>query len=99
VRALAWPHAPRLVTVASYVVAGWIVVAYLPELRAGIDLPAFLLVVAGGALFTAGALVYLLRWPDPWPDTFGYHEVFHALTIIAGACHFTAVARVAADSS
>ena len=47
---------------------------------------------AGGLLYTAGAVVYALRRPDPWPRVFGFHEVFHALVIVAAAMHFTAMA-------
>jgi hemolysin III len=47
--------------------------------------------VIGGLVYTAGALVYARKWPNPAPATFGYHEVFHALTIAAAACHFVAV--------
>jgi hemolysin III len=53
---------------------------------------AFALLVAGGAAFTVAAFVYLLRWPDPAPATFGYHEVFHAIIIAGCACHFASVA-------
>jgi hemolysin III len=94
-RALLWSRAPRVVVSACYVAAGWVAVAYLPELRDALDPWAFALLVGGGVMFTAGALVYLLRWPDPWPRTFGYHEVFHAFTIAGAACHFAAVATLA----
>jgi hemolysin III len=96
VRALAWPHAPRAVTSACFVAAGWVIVAYLPELRAAIDPLTFRLIFIGGAIFTLGALIYLVRWPDPWPSVFGYHEVFHAAIILACGCHFAAVVRLVA---
>jgi hemolysin III len=94
VRALVWPHAPRVVASVLYVVVGWLVVWYLPSVRAALDPAAFALLIAGGAIYTVGAVVYALRWPDPWPQVFGYHEVFHALIIVASGCHFAAVARV-----
>jgi len=95
IRALAWPHAPRAVTSACFLVAGWVAFAYLPELHAAFDPTTFLYVFIGGALFTVGALIYFLRWPDPSPSHFGYHEVFHLVIIVACACHFAAVARLA----
>lgn len=95
VRALLWPHAPRAVTFVLFVAVGWLVIAYLPEVRAALDPLAFALILAGGVWFTVGALVYLLRWPDPSPDVFGYHEVFHVMVILGCACHFVAVALVA----
>ncbi len=97
VRALAWPHAPRAVTSACFVAAGWVALAYLPELRAALDAATFALILGGGAIFTLGALVYLVRWPDPSPRVFGYHEVFHVLVIVACACHVAAVARIVCD--
>ena len=51
--------------------------------------------MGGGVIYTLGALTYLFRWPDPWPHTFGYHEVFHVLIIAGSACHFAAVTRLA----
>jgi hemolysin III len=94
VRALVWPHAPRVVASALYVVVGWSVVWYLPTVHAALAPPAFALVVAGGVIYTAGAVIYALRWPNPWPRVFGYHEVFHGLIVVASACHFAAVAYV-----
>jgi len=95
IRAVAWPHAPRAVTSGCFVVAGWVACAYLPELHAAFDSTTFLCVFLGGAIFTVGALIYLVRWPDPSPTQFGYHEVFHLVIIVACACHFAAVARLA----
>jgi hemolysin III len=94
-RAALWPHAPRIVTSALFVAVGWVVVAYFPEVHAALDPLTFGLLIAGGAWFTVGAIVYLLRRPDPWPAVFGYHEVFHVMIILGCACHFAAVARVA----
>jgi len=94
-RALLWPHAPRVVTSLLYVAAGWVVLAYLPAVHAALDPIAFGAVIAGGISYTVGAIVYATRWPDPSPQVFGFHEVFHALIIVGCACHFVAVARVA----
>ena len=93
-RAVLWPHAPRAITSACFVSAGWVAIAYLPELHAAIDPTTFALIVIGGAVFTVGAFIYLTRWPDPWPDVFGYHEVFHLVIIAGCAVHFAAVARL-----
>jgi hemolysin III len=95
-RALLWPHAPRALTASCFVIAGWVVIAYLPELRAAIDTFTFASIVAGGVMFTVGAAIYLLRWPDPNPRVFGYHEVFHLVVIVACGWHFMAVARLIA---
>lgn len=93
-RALFWPHAPRPLTAALFVVVGWVAVGYLADIRAALDPLAFGMLAVGGAMMTVGAVVYLVRWPDPWPETFGYHEVFHLIIIAGVACHFVAVARV-----
>ncbi len=95
VRALLWPHAPRAITSMLFVAVGWVMVAYLPEVHAALAPAPFALLIAGGVWFTAGALVYLFRWPDPSPKVFGYHEVFHVMIILGCACHFVAVAWVA----
>lgn len=97
VRALCWPHAPRIISSLLYLAVGWVVLAYLPAVHVALDPIAFRAIVAGGIAFTIGAGVYATRWPDPWPTMFGYHEVFHALIIVGCACHFVAVARVAAS--
>ena len=94
-RALVWPHAPRAITATLFVVVGWVATAYFANIRAALDAGSFGLLMAGGVWFTIGAVIYLVRWPDPWPQTFGYHEVFHIIIIIGCACHFIAVARVA----
>lgn len=95
VRAACWPHAPRAVTASLFVLVGWVVIAYLPEVHAGLDPIPFVLLIAGGAWFTVGAVVYLFKRPDPWPIVFGYHEVFHVMVVLGCACHFAAIAVLA----
>jgi hemolysin III len=97
-RALLWPGAPRAVSAALYIAVGWIVVVYLPEVTSALDSTAQALLLAGGVCYTMGAVVYIARRPDPIPAVFGYHEVFHALVIVACGCHFAAVARIALAS-
>lgn len=88
---LAWPTAPAWVGVPIYVALGWVAVFVLPGLLHGGGVAALVLLLVGGALYTAGAVVYALRRPDPWPATFGYHEIFHAATVLAWACHHVAI--------
>ena len=95
VRALCWPHAPRAITASLFVLVGWVVVAYFPEVHAGLAPLPFTLLMTGGAWFSVGAVVYLVKRPDPWPTVFGYHEVFHVMVVLGCACHFVAVAHVA----
>jgi hemolysin III len=93
-RAVLWPHAPRAVSSVLYVVVGWVMLVYFPEVRTQFPPAAFALLVAGGGSFTVGAAVYGFRWPDPLPRVFGYHEVFHLLVILGCACHFAAISVI-----
>jgi hemolysin III len=88
----AWVDAPKALAAALGVALGWAGVAALPQLVEEVGAAATVLVVAGGALYTAGAVVYSLRRPDPLPTVFGYHELFHALVVAGVACHYASVA-------
>ncbi|HET6695971.1 MAG TPA: hemolysin III family protein [Gaiellaceae bacterium] len=87
----AWVGAPKWLAAAFGLAIGWTGVAAVSELLA-VPLPGFVLVVAGGLFYTAGAIVYVRRAPDPVPHTFGYHEVFHVLTLAAAGCQYAAIA-------
>ena len=91
-RSVLWVHAPKPLAAAVYVLLGWVVVPVLPSLYAALGAGALALLVAGGAAYTLGAVVYATRRPDPFPRVFGYHEVFHALVVAAAACHFVVAA-------
>jgi hemolysin III len=88
---LPW-RVPRWIEVVIYLVLGWAAVVAIPGLVAGIGLVPCVLVLVGGLLYTAGAVVYALRRPDPRPTTFGYHEIFHACTIVAAGAHYAVIA-------
>ena len=64
----------------------------LPQIVEGIGVGATALLILGGVAYTVGAIVYARRRPDPFPNTFGYHEVFHALVLVALACHYVTIA-------
>jgi hemolysin III len=89
---LAWIDAPKWLTATTYVALGWVAVAAFPELVAALGLTATAMVAAGGLLYTAGAVIYTLRRPDPVPAVFGYHEVFHLLVVAAAALQYAVVA-------
>jgi hemolysin III len=89
-----WLDAPRPVTVAAYLVVGWVALGILPRLLRDLGGAVFGLMIAGGLVYSLAAAVYSRRRPDPWPATFGYHEVFHALVIAAGACFYAGIALV-----
>jgi len=63
-----------------------------PQLYDALGVGGFALVLGGGLLYTLGAVVYALKWPDPWPLSFGYHEIFHLFTVGGAACHLAAIA-------
>lgn len=88
---LAWPHGPRWVGVPVYVALGWVAVFVLPDLMERAGVAALVLLLVGGVLYTVGGLFYAMRWPDPWPRTFGYHEFFHSAVSAAAVCHHIAI--------
>jgi hemolysin III len=90
---VAWGAAPKWVTALVCVALGWAALAILPTLWSTLGSWAVMLLVGGGAVYTLGAVVYALRRPDPAPAVFGYHEVFHALVILAALLHFVAIAN------
>ena len=89
---LVWVTAPKWLAAVIGIALGWVAVVALPQLIAHLDPAAVALLVVGGLAYTAGAVVYARRRPDPAPAVFGYHELFHALTIVAVACHYVAIA-------
>lgn len=89
-----WMGAPRWLYTTLYLVVGWIAVFFLPELIDGVGVAAVVLIIVGGVLYTLGALVYGLKWPNPWHGWFGFHEVFHTFTVAAFTVHYVAVSMV-----
>ena len=88
---MVWPHAPRWLGVPIYIALGWVAVFVLPDLLHHAGIASLVLLLVGGALYTAGAVFYATKWPDPWPKVFGYHEFFHATTVLAAVCHYIAI--------
>jgi hemolysin III len=87
-----WVAAPKWLTAAIGIALGWVAVVALPQLVTRLNPAAVILLMVGGLAYTAGAVVYALRRPDPVPAVFGYHELFHALTIVGVACQYVAIA-------
>ncbi len=81
---------------ALYPIMGWAAVAATPAFATSLTSVQLALIVGGGVAYTVGFPVLLLKRPDPWPDSFGYHEVWHGFTVVAAALHFGAVASVVA---
>jgi hemolysin III len=88
---LFWLQTPKWLSAVIGVALGWVALAAINQLLK-LDVEALVLVVAGGLLYTAGAIVYAFRRPDPLPAVFGYHELFHVLTLGAAGCQYAAIA-------
>ena len=93
-----WTDAPRWLYTPIYIALGWAAVFFIPgffrgatELGLGVGIAVFTLIVAGGALYTLGGVVYGFKRPNPWPQWFGFHEVFHTFTILAFVSHYVGV--------
>src|SRR5215207_9901624 len=91
-----WINAPRWLYVPIYILLGWAAVMYLGDLIA-VSVAMMVLIVIGGLLYTAGAVVYAMKRPNPWPGHFGFHEIFHAATVLAFLCHWTATLLIVID--
>jgi hemolysin III len=89
---LIWVDAPKWLAALAGISLGWVGVVAFPQIVSETGSAGTALVVAGGLLYTLGAVVYVVQRPDPAPAVFGYHEVFHLMTIAAAGCHFAAIA-------
>jgi len=87
-----WLDAPKWVIALPYVVVGWAAVVVLPQLFRALGGVGFTLLLLGGLAYSAGAVVYALKKPNPVPGVFGYHEVFHACTVVGAVLHFVVIA-------
>lgn len=93
-----WTSAPRWLYVPIYLALGWAAVFFIPDFAAGAErfstgvaVAVLVLVASGGVLYTLGAVVYGFKRPNPWPQWFGFHEVFHTFTILAFVTHYVGV--------
>lgn len=94
-----WLGAPRWVYVPVYVALGWVAVAFLPQFYRSGGPAIMWLVIGGGLAYTLGAVVYGLKRPNPSPRWFGFHEIFHALTVVGFTCHYIAVSMASYASA
>ncbi|HSI97628.1 MAG TPA: hemolysin III family protein [Gaiellaceae bacterium] len=88
---LVWIHAPRWVSAGAYLAVGWIGVIAVPQLFPTVGVAVAVLAIVGGVLYSLGAAAYAAGWPNPFPATLGFHEVFHLLVIAAAVTQFVAV--------
>jgi hemolysin III len=93
-QSLFWVHAPKVLTATLAVGVGWTMVPYFGEVRRALSATEFGLMLAGGLAYTLGAVAYAAKRPNLRPGVFGYHEVFHALTLVGAALHFALVLKL-----
>jgi hemolysin III len=91
-----WMDAPRWLSVVIYLSMGWVAVIAVPALLRAVPPAGITWVLAGGLVYSAGALIYGLKRPNPIPGVFGFHEVWHLFVIAGSTCHFWAVLRYVA---
>lgn len=85
---------PRGWVTINYIALGWVALIALPQLWTSLGVAGFVLILLGGVSYTVGAVIHALRRPDPWPSTFGYHEVFHVFVLVAVLLQLAAIAFV-----
>ncbi len=93
-QAVLWTRAPKVVSIGLYIFCGWYAAPYMPEIGAKLGSGSVALLLAGGLVYTVGALIYGFKRPNLVPHVFGYHELFHLLVIIAATLHFIVVVRL-----
>lgn len=89
-----WISAPRWLYVPLYVLLGWAAMMFIVDLFKA-NAAMMILIIAGGLCYTVGAVIYGLKRPNPFPGKFGFHEIFHTLTLLAFLCHWTGILLVA----
>jgi hemolysin III len=94
VQSLFWVHAPKVVTALLAVAVGWSIVLYFREVMQAVPTGILLLIALGGVAYTVGAIAYALKRPNLVPGVFGYHELFHALTLVGAGLHFAGVLQL-----
>ena len=91
---LVWLDSPRWLTAVAYLAVGWVGVLAIPQMFSAVGIAGAVLLMVGGGLYTVGAVIYATKWPNPFPRTLGFHEVFHLLVVAAAATQFVAVSFV-----
>jgi hemolysin III len=86
-----WPHTPRRLTTALYLAMGWVALVAIWPILEVFDAPALALLAGGGVVYSAGAVIYARKRPDPWPDVVGFHGVWHVFVMLGAALHIAFV--------
>src|SRR4051794_3420799 len=88
---LTWPGAPRWLLTPAYVALGWVAIFFMPSIIRGGGIAPAVLMMVGAAFSSLGGVASAPRRPNPSPATFGYHEVFHACTLVGALCHYIGI--------
>ena len=91
---LVWIDSPRWLSTVAYLLVGWVGVLTIPQLFTAAGVAVAVLLLVGGGLYSLGAVIYAIQWPNPFPRVLGFHEVFHLLVVAAAAMQFVAVSLV-----
>lgn len=89
-----WKSAPRWSSGVFYIIMGWLAAPSVGQFYSVLGPANTWLLIAGGLVYTLGALTYIFKWPNPSPKVLGFHEIFHALVVLAGVCHFIVIYRL-----
>ncbi len=81
---------PQWVVAAPYLIVGWCLLAVINDAWRQLGVLGFILFLSGGMFYTAGAVIFAAQKPDPWPQKFGFHEIFHSFTVAAASLHYIA---------
>ncbi len=96
---LFWPTAPKVITAIVALAVGWVMVPYFNDVRLAVGPLSFGLILGGGLAYTLGALAYATKRPNLRPGVFGYHEAFHAMTLVGAAMHFAVIIGIVRSAS
>ena len=94
-----WPKAPQIILVPVFLIVGWSALLVIDDFFVSMSTTGFIFLLLGGAFHTIGAIVYGIKRPDPWPNSFGFHEIFHFCVICGVASHYGVIAFIALPSA
>ena len=84
---------PRWISTGIYLVMGWMCIVAVYPLVMTLNMTCLMWLALGGLFYTAGAVIYAVKKPDPWPKVFGFHEIWHLFVLAGSFCHFWVVFR------
>jgi hemolysin III len=94
IKSIFFTNLPKILNAVFCLLAGYMITPYLGDLKASVGSEGVVLIVLGGVVYSIGAIIYGIKRPNPWPKTFGYHEIFHALVSIAAVMHFIVIYKL-----